>query len=221
MPRMFVDRQHQPPRVTWQPMSLFCILLGGLLLIANAGCGSLLARFSDQSPPVFVPNPLDLPDAKADFVWSQVVDTVDDYFRVALEQPVQKSNGVVLDGRLETSYQIGASILEPWRKDTTSGFERLQSTLQSIRRRAIVIVRPSTTGYSLEVIVQKEIEDTDSSQWSNELSGNTRHDGTIVRQFGGELDGPRTLGWIPLGRDSSLEQRLLHEIHGRITQPDR
>ena len=140
MPRMFVDRQHQPPRVTWQPMSLFCILLGGLLLIANAGCGSLLARFSDQSPPVFVPNPLDLPDAKADFVWSQVVDTVDDYFRVAREQPVQKANGVVLDGRLETSYQIGASILEPWRKDTTSGFERLQSTLQSIRRRADGVV---------------------------------------------------------------------------------
>ena len=191
-----------------------------LLLVCGTGCGKLLYRFTDPSPPVFVPNPLDLPAGKDQFVWSQVVDTIDDYFRIAREQPVQNSNGVVLDGRLETSYQIGASVLEPWRKDSTSGFERFQSTFQSIRRRAVVTLRPSAVGYVLEVVVQKELEDTDRSQLANEVTVSQRHDGTIVRQGGDQMDAPKTLGWIPLGRDASLEQRLLHEIHGRITQPD-
>lgn len=193
-------------------ISLFCY--------ATLGCGKLLSRFTEPTPPLFVPNPLDLPPGNDQFIWSQVVDTIDDYFRVAREQPVQNSNGIVLDGRLETSYQIGASILEPWRKDSTSGFERLQSTFQSIRRRAMVTLRPSATGYVLEVVVQKELEDTDRSQLSNEASSSQRHDGTIVRRSGGKQNGPRTLGWIPLGRDSTLEQRLLHEIHRRVTEPD-
>lgn len=196
--------------------------LGVLLLavLGATGCGSLIYRFTDPAPPVFVPNPLELPEADDQFVWSQVVDAVDDYFRIAREQPVQRSKGLLLDGRLETSYQIGASILEPWRKDTTAGFERLQSTLQSIRRRAVVTLRPTSGGYTLEVVVQKEIEDTDQSQLASEGTASQRHDGTLIRHASGRTDGPRTLGWIPLGRDATLEQRLLHEIHGRVTQSD-
>lgn len=196
--------------------------LGVLLLavLGATGCGSLIYRFTDPAPPVFVPNPLELPEADDQFVWSQVVDAVDDYFRIAREQPVQRSKGLLLDGRLETSYQIGASILEPWRKDTTAGFERLQSTLQSIRRRAVVTLRPTSGGYTLEVVVQKEIEDTDQSQLASEGTAGQRHDGTLIRHASGRTDGPRTLGWIPLGRDATLEQRLLHEIHGRVTQSD-
>ena len=102
------------------------------------------------------------------FVWSQVVDAVDDYFRITREQPVQNSDGIILDGRIETSYRIGASLLEPWRKDSTAGFERLQSTLQSIRRRCIVIVRPRGAAYTIGVVVQKDLEDTDRSQYSTE-----------------------------------------------------
>lgn len=196
--------------------------LGVLLLavLGATGCGSLIYRFTDPAPPVFVPNPLELPEADDQFVWAQVVDAVDDYFRIAREQPVQRSKGLLLDGRLETSYQIGASILEPWRKDTTAGFERLQSTLQSIRRRAVVTLRPTSGGYTLEVVVQKEIEDTDQSQLASEGTASQRHDGTLIRHASGRTDGPRTLGWIPLGRDATLEQRLLHEIHGRVTQSD-
>ena len=218
MPRTPVPIVHAMTRPRKMMLGLSVMLT--LLSLLSAGCGKMIYRLVDNSPPVFVPNPLDLPDANDGFVWSQVVDTLDDYFRVAKEQPVQKSKGVVLDGRLETNYQIGASILEPWRRDTTSGFERLQSTLQSIRRRAVVTLRPSANGYILEIVVQKELEDTDRSQLVNETSGSQRHDGTVIRQAGELQEGPRTLGWIPLGRDSTLEQRLLHEIHGRVTQPD-
>jgi hypothetical protein len=195
------------------------LLSGGAVL---AGCGQLAYRLDRSVPESFVPNPLELPPRADDFVWSQVVDAVDDYFRIVREQPVQNSNGIVLDGRIETSYQVGASLNEPWRKDSTSGFERLESTLQSIRRRAIVTVRPQGAAYLLEVVVQKDLEDTDRSQYATETTRSSRrHDGTLIRRDDRINDGPQTLGWIPLGRDASLEQVILHDIFGRITQPDR
>jgi hypothetical protein len=204
-------------RRRWVLLSLLATLTGSLV----SGCGQLKYRLANDVPETFVPNPLELPPAPDDFVWSQVVDSVDDYFRIAREQPVQNSNGLLLDGRIETTYRVGASLLEPWRKDSTVGFERLQSTLQSIRRRAIVSVRPNGAGYTLEVVVQKDLEDTDRSQYSTESTAAMRHDGTVIRTEDAYDDSPQTLGWIPLGRDSSLEQVILRDIFARITQPDR
>ena len=191
-----------------------------LTLAFAGGCSSLLYRFTSHTPATFVPNPINLPPAEDNFVWLQVVDVVDDYFRIKSEQPVQNRGDIVLDGRLETSYRPGASINEPWRKDSTSGFERLQSTFQSIRRRAIVTVRPQGAGYELEVIVQKELEDTDRSQYATEGAASPRREVTIVRTDDSIDDSPRTLGWIPLGRDESLEQAILQDIFGRVTKAD-
>jgi hypothetical protein len=186
------------------------------------GCGQLRYRLSALEPDTYISNPLELPPAEDTFVWQQVVDVVDDYFRIAREQPVQNRDGLVLDGRLETAYRPGGSVFEPWRKDSTRGFERLQSTLQSIRRRAIVTVRPYAAAYQIEVIVQKDIEDTDRNQFASETatSAAIRHDGTIVRKQDSIDDLPQTLGWIPLGRDAALEQTILRDIVGRITQRD-
>ena len=202
-------------------LGLLALVACALLMPVHWGCGRLAYRLNNQIPENFVPNPLELPPAEDNFVWSQVIDALDDYFRIAREQPVQNSAGIVLDGRVETSYRIGASLLEPWRKDSTSGFERLQSTLQSIRRRAIVTVRPAGAGYLLEVVVQKDLEDTNRSQFATEASSTRRHDGTVVRLDDNFDATPQTLGWIPLGRDTSLEQKILQDIHGRVTQPDR
>ncbi|MGV3486511.1 MAG: hypothetical protein ACO1RT_18990 [Planctomycetaceae bacterium] len=194
-----------------------------VLLIALStigGCSSLLYRFKTDTPPVYVANPVTLPPSEDNFVWLQVVDVVDDYFHIRTEQPVQNRGDMILDGRLETSYRPGASISEPWRKDSTSGFERLQSTFQSIRRKATVTVRPEGAGYELEVVVVKELEDTDRSQYATEGASAIRRDVTIVRTEDGVDDTPRTLGWIPLGRDESLEQVILQDILGRTTKPD-
>ena len=206
--------------LTWV-LSLGRLWLPLLLLVACAGCGKLLYRINNDVPATFVPNPLELPPVDDDFVWSQVIDAIDDYFRVAREQPVQNSDGIVLDGRVETTYRIGASIFEPWRKDSTAGFERLQSTLQSIRRRAIVTVRPQGDSYVIEVVVQKDLEDTDRTQYATESTAAVRHDGSLVRSEDRYDDSPQTLGWIPLGRDTSLEQVILRDIFGRITRADR
>lgn len=205
-----------------QPCSrnaVFALLLV-LSALCTLGCGRLLYRFSSPVPQNIVPNPALIPPANPDFVWSQVVDTVDDYFHVVREQPLQATGDLVLEGRLDTAYKTGSSLLEPWRKDSTKGFERLQSTFQSIRRRATVIVRPSSGGYSVYVQVDKEIEDVDREQFASESAASYRHDGTIVRQEDLAEGEPITLGWIALGRDASLEQQILQQILGRVTQPD-
>ncbi len=190
------------------------------LVMAATGCGTLLYRLKTRPPQQIVPNPMALPPAEDTFVWLQVVDVVDDYFRIRSEQPVQNRGEMILDGRLETSYKVGASMSEPWRKDSTDGFERLQSTLQSIRRRAFVFVRPMGAGYEIEVVVQKELEDTDRSLDATE-GAVTQRENTVARRRGQVADGPITLGWIPLGRDASLEQLILQDILGRVTKPDR
>lgn len=202
----------------------YACLTGCLLAVSivslSSGCRSLLYRFTTSTPATFVANPVSLPPAEDNFVWFQVVDVVDDFFHVKSEQPVQNRGDIVLDGMLETSYRAGASISEPWRKDSTSGFERLQSTFQSIRRRAIVIVRPEGTGYELEVIVHKELEETNSSQFATVSAASPIREVSIIRTDDGVNDTPRTIGWIPLGRDTSLEQVILHDILGRVTKAD-
>jgi len=197
-------------------ISIFAVCV----LAITAGCQSLLYRFSTNVPVAYVANPLLLPAVEDNFVWFQVVDVVDDFFHVKSEQPVQNRGDIILDGRLETSYRSGASLAEPFRKDSTSGFERLQSTFQSIRRRAIVTVRPQGDGYELEVIVQKELEETDSSQFATEAAASPRREVTIVRTDDSIDDTPKTIGWIPLGRDTSLEQVILQDILGRVTKAD-
>jgi len=188
--------------------------------LGSVGCRQFRYRFRNAPPDQFVPNPLDLPAAPDAFVWSQVIDAVDDYFRISRETPVQNADGFILDGRIETAYTIGASCFEPWRKDSTPGFERWQGTLQSIRRRAIVTVRPRGPGYTVEVVVQKDLEDVGRSVTATQSSVGILHDASIQRR-GRLVEGtPETLGWIPLGRDSTLEQVILSDIFGRITQED-
>lgn len=188
--------------------------------VLPAGCGSLAYRLTSDVPQQYVPNPLELPAVADDFLWLQVVDTLDDYFRIARQQPVVNSQGLVLEGKIETSYKVAGSIFQPWQKDNTTSFERLQSTLQTIRRRAIVTVRPGASGYTIEVIVQKDLEDTDRTQHATESVIGAEKGQSRTHRADTFGESPQTLGWIPLGRDTSLEQAILKDIFGRVTQPD-
>jgi hypothetical protein len=196
-------------------------LLTFLLVSICGGCGSWFHPAQLNAPPAQpIANPALLPPLEDQFVWLQVVDVIDDYFRVIREQPAINHGGVQLEGRLDTAYRIGSGIFEPWRGDSTPGFERLQSTLQSIRRRATVSIRPRSAGYEMELIVLKELEDVNRSQHGGASAATQRHDGTVVRTDDSTNDEQTTLGWIPQGRDMSLEQVMLHDIIGRLTGPE-
>lgn len=237
--RSLVTRIHRRGAL---PLRALALAVSAGAVLACGGCGQLRYRLSNSPPDKFIPNPIQITPhnigpATDGQVWNQTVDAVDDFFRIAKQQPVVSRGGMIVDGRLETNYQVGGSLFEPWRKDSTSGFERLQSTLQSIRRKAIVTVRPAIVaggmpggfsdmmdpstanvdGYVIEVVVTKDLEDVDRAQGTTGASLAARHDGTIVRRGDRYDNSPITLGWIPLGRDTQLEQRILNQIVERLS----
>lgn len=193
-------------------------------LLGLAGChhlfhGNLFHGGRPAQIEVPLANPFQVGQADPALVWLQVVDAVDDLFPVKSESPVRKDSIAWLEGRLETFPEVGATIFEPWRRDSTPGFERLQSTFQTIRRTAYVKVLPGPDGYLIDVKVVKEQEDVDHSQYPTAGSSVQRHDGSVVRSSNVLGDLPTTIDWYPagIGRDLDLERRLSERIAGRLT----
>jgi hypothetical protein len=195
------------------------LLLSGVLLVA--GCSSWAP---EPAPPMAalpvakLENPLFLASYDRDFLWNELAATIEQFgFRIEREERVRQIGDVLIEGRLETYPVDSPTVFEPWRRGATAGYERWESTLQSIRRRASVRVLPATGGYLVEVIVLKELEDVSRPEQSSVGEATFRHDGTLVRPT--EITSPGgavTLGWIPQGRDIGLEQEILVALQARI-----
>lgn len=199
------------------PLVITVILFAGL-----GGCSrhSLLSPSTGGAPPADstgLENPLFVPITDHDFVWDQVVDEIDNYFKISLEERVRVVGNVLTEGRIETYPAAGATLLEPWRKDAATHYEKLLSTLQSVRRHAVVRVAPTEGGYSIEVAVFKELEDVSRPEHATAGATALRHDGSLVRVQLRDEASPATLGWIPQGRDTALEQRIIGHLRGRFT----
>ena len=199
------------------------VVIGSLLGLSlgchrlHQGMTAIPAMLGPAAIEVPVSNPAHVSAMEPEFLWRQVVDAVDDHFRIQNEQWVRRDNTQWLEGRLSTFPEVSGTTLEPWRRDTSRGFERLQSTFQTIRRTATVRVIPEDTGYLIEVEVLKEQEDVDQSQFSTAGSSAQRHDGTVVRNENQLRQLPVTLGWFEIGRDRDLERRIMADILGRIS----
>ena len=213
----YVLRKLSVRRNETDPMHGFrCLAL--LVCLLALGCGLFSRRYAGPSPDgvALMPNPMLIPVTDIDFAWNQIVDTVDDYFEISREQRVREIGGVLVEGSIATRPLQGATILEPLRRDSTPGFERWQSTFQSIQRRADLRVVPAAGGFEVHVAVFKELEDLSRPEFATVGRATRRHDGSLARFEGFETTGPTTLGWIPIGRDVSLEQEILAQLHTRL-----
>ena len=172
-------------------------------------------------PPVAAPglaNPIAVPVVDDELAWDQIVDVVSDYFTVAREDRARRGGEVWSEGRIETAYQTGATWLEPHRGDSVGSFNRWESTFQTIRRRAIVRVMPDAAGYLVEVVVEKELEDLPSPEKATAGAAIFRNDGSLPSRRLEEVSRMRSSPrWLQLGRDPALEQRMLAEIHARLS----
>ena len=112
-----------------------------------------------QPAPICYDNPVLLRVTNHELVWDGVVDVVSDYFRIDREDPVRLLGNTLTEGRIDTFRKPGATLLEPWDHDSADTYQRLESTLQSIRRYAIVKVIPAQNGgFWIDVAVYKELE---------------------------------------------------------------
>ncbi|MGD9645767.1 MAG: hypothetical protein AB7U73_08645 [Pirellulales bacterium] len=148
-----------------------------------------------------------VPCQDSEFVYKQVVDVVDDYFRIQEEEHVRVIGDTAIEGRIDTYPVVGATLLEPWRRDT-AGYERLESTFQTTRRIARVRIIPTAGGHLVEFAVYKELEDLLKPERATAGASTFRNDSSVARYNEPVLDQATTAGWIGQGRDSDLERRM-------------
>ena len=183
----------------WVPSVVLAIL--GFM---SVGCATLSGMRTVSE------NPLVVPSGDFETVWNASVVAVDEYFDIASERREQR--------KIVTNPKTGATLLEPWEGDSVGFQERLESSLQSIRRIAIVTVDPATNGqgWAVRVEVRKELEDLlqpDRQSLGRAVFNNIQ---TVNRSR--EVVGPVQIpnGWIPRGRDTKLEQAIIAKIRASL-----
>jgi hypothetical protein len=187
---------------------IFCIVVAASSCaavppMANAppGTASTAAANGPIANPIFVAANSGNPESDL-FVSERAADVLARY-----NFEIDTTNQV--EGTVATQYKVGSSILEPWHRETIGFGNRMESTLQSIRRKVLVHFVRVEGGYLVNVEALKEIEDV-TAPTPNSPGGSTFSPNYPIRrdlsQVLGQASPP---GWIPLGRDATLEQDML------------
>lgn len=164
-------------------------------------------------------NPAFVPVVDHEVMWEQTVDVVDDYFRIDHEEPVRALGNEAIEGVLTTVPEVSPTILEPWRRDAGDYQERVEDTLQTMRRHAVVRVIPQPTGgHLVDVQVYKELENLPKPQDARAGTATLSYDTSFTRIENPIGDQPVSDLWISRGRDVALEQRILGDLLCRTGQ---
>jgi hypothetical protein len=183
-------------------------LVAVLAAFVPIGCATMPDMTLPLSPMLretVSPNPLVVPSADFELVWKEVIRVLDEYFDIGREDR--------FSGTIVTEPRIGATVFEPWAGDSVGFRERLESSLQTIRRFTRVTVKPAPEGgYAVKVEVYKELEDLTRPDRQNggRAVFNNNFPINRTREVVGPV--PMALQWIPRGRDYKLEQVILARI---------
>ncbi len=191
-------------------------ILAGLMA-SQAGCSSGPSTWSWSAPSFAhlfevrepLRNPLTVPSTDFETVWNKTVMVVSKYFPIASENR--------LAGTIRTESQLTGTLVEPWSSDSATFRDRLEATLQTYRKFALVRVEPSPTGgYLVRVEVMKELEDIAKpvSQPAGRAVFYNDFPVNRTREIVGPVQAP--LGWISEGRDTNMEQVILSGIHDAL-----
>ena len=141
-------------------------------------------------------------------MWERVVDIVHDYFEIARENR--------LDGIIETKPLVAAGIFEPWHHDSVGLGNRLEGSLQSIRRRGLINVQPAQGGYVVSVEIFKEQEDVTTNPDKSAGNSTFQENRPLQRDLSLVVGDSAPKGWIALGHDQALEAKMLKQIQKRL-----
>ena len=188
------------------------------LLAAASGCASLTGWREPAGPPVpiYVDNPMLVPVCDPNALWETVADVIGDYFQIQRELPIRVVGNTITEGRLDTFPEVASTILEPWRHDSADTYEKLEATLQSIHRYARVQVTPVQQGFRIDVAIFKELENVTQPAHASAGAATFRYDNSLTRVVNPVGGQDVNKGWIPMGRDRALEQRILLQLRERL-----
>ena len=163
---------------------------------------------ASQGVPLVGTNTVQVSIEHRDRIWERAVSVLNrNHFLVMRESK--------LEGVIETDYRAGANVLEPWHPDSVGLENRLESTLQSIRRRVVISLQSTSPGLmNVTVRVDKELEDLPGLAANYEGGATFREAQPLNRDLTQVIGQSAPSRWIPLGRDALLEQKLLQEIAG-------
>ncbi len=189
-----------PPQISG-PVNSVALATWSMLLCS--GCLS-----SPPKAPLGGGSFVQISDSQRDSVWERAVVVLNrNHFQVARESK--------LEGIIETDYRGGSGILEPWHPDSVGILNRVESTLQSIRRRVTVNVQSTGVGtMTVNVRVDKEIEDLPGLAANYEGGATFSENEPLNRDLNQVVGQSSPSRWLPGGRDPLLEQKLLSEIQG-------
>jgi hypothetical protein len=160
---------------------------------------------------VGVGQPVFVPVADQDFVWERTVDVLHDY-------PFEVDRENRLDGVIETHYKIGSGVFEPWHRESVGLANRLESTLQSIRRKVVVRVVPTQGGFLITPEVYKEQEDVIGITATSAGGATFQDHSPLQRDLNLVVGQSAPSGWILLGRDVTLEQDIRARLQAAFAQ---
>ena len=151
-------------------------------------------------------NALIVPASRFDTMWERAVSVLHrHHFQIARESR--------LEGTIETEYRDGSGLLEPWHPDSVGLDSRLESGIQSIRRKVTVTFSQSGTDQVLiAVFVHKQIEDVPGPT-ATYAGGATFSESSLLERDLDQVTGQAVPSrWLPAGRDRRLEARLVAQI---------
>ena len=206
------------------PSTLAAALLSvGVLFLGAAGCARLTQSAQRLEPKILrseISNPVSIPLLDRWLVMDEISDEIDDYFRIYREERIRIVDNITTEGWIETYPEIGSTVLEPWRLDSTKGFEKLHASFQTVRRFAKVRVIPMGDSYQVDVRVFKELEDNPQPIQSAVSGKYLRNDAALDIEREDVWENSAGVDWIPQGRDITLEQKILGNIVRRLSGAD-
>lgn len=161
--------------------------------------------YGQQQP---IGNPIYVQTNNEELVWERAVDVLHDFnFQVERENRLAKV--------IQTSPKVGASIFEPWHGDAVGWTNRVEGTLQSVRRSVQVSMQPNDdgTGYVVSVAAYKEREDLPGIAANSPGAATFEESQPLNRDLNPVVGQTAPSNWIPAGRDPLLEQAILAKLY--------
>ncbi|MEZ6125690.1 MAG: hypothetical protein R3C49_21300 [Planctomycetaceae bacterium] len=176
------------------------------LLLSSVGC--LMAPFRPAG--LRGPNAVQVPVERADLMWERSVAVLNDlHFVIARESR--------LEGLIETEYRGGSGCLEPWHHDSIGHANRIESTLQSIRRKVYVQFQNASPGMvSISVRVDKEIEDLQGLAATYAGGATFPESDPLNRDLDQAVGQSGPSRWLHKGTDPALESEIMARIQHAV-----